>query len=99
MKNLTLEERINNLERCVCRLESALMEDSKRKVIYEDDASDKDQLTYKALRRFYTALINDSDIAGLDNIIKACFANKSYDKGRLLLLIILKAITMYRSDK
>lgn len=34
MKKLTLEDRVNNLEKQICKLESALMSDSKYKVIY-----------------------------------------------------------------
>ena len=98
MKKLTLEDRVSNLEKHICRLQSELMSDSKHKVICEEDESDKDPLTRKALRRFYGALINDSDPAGLDSVIKSCFNNESYSKENLLLLIMLKAITMYRAD-
>lgn len=101
MKKLTLEDRVNNLEKCVCRLETALEREreSRNKVICEDDKNNEDPLTHKALHRFYSSLINDADPSGLDSVIKACINNETYDKENLLLLIILKAITMYRADK
>lgn len=43
--------------------------------------------------------MDDADPAGLDSVIKACLKDKSYSKEMMLLLIMLKAITMYRADK
>ena len=93
-----MDKKLEELESRIARLESALMSNSKHKVIYEDNESDKDQLTRKVLRRFYSALINDAEPSGLDSVIKSCFNSESYSKENLLLLIILKAITMYRAD-
>lgn len=43
--------------------------------------------------------MDDADPAGLDSVTKACLKDKSYNKEMMLLLIMLKAITMYRADK
>lgn len=43
--------------------------------------------------------MDDADPAGLDSVIKVCLKDKSYNKEMMLLLIMLKAITMYRADK
>lgn len=69
------------------------------KVFNEEDKDNNNPVTYKVLKRFYGALMDDADPAGLDSVIKACLKDKSYSKEMMLLLIILKAITMYRADK
>lgn len=43
--------------------------------------------------------MGDAEPAGLDSVIKACLKDKSCSKEMLLLLIVLKAIIMYRADK
>lgn len=44
--------------------------------------------------------MNDSgDISGLDSIIKKCLTDKSISNEGLLLLIMLRAITVYNSNK
>lgn len=109
LKKLTLEDRVNNIENRIRKLESVLMRerddsryalfDDKQIAFYEDDKSDKNQLSRETLRRFYTALINGTAPASLDSTIKSCFNSESSSKEMLLMLIILKAITMYNSDK
>ena len=71
----------------------------KRIAFYEDDKSDKNQLSRETLRRFYTALINGTAPTSLDSTIKSCFNSESSSNEMLLMLIILKAVTMYNSDK
>lgn len=73
--------------------------DEKQIAFYEDDKSGKSQLSRETLRRFYTALINGNAPASLDSTIKSCFNSESSSNEMLLMLIILKAITMYNSDK
>ena len=107
LKKLTLEERVNNIENRIRKLESVLMRDDNRYVLldnkqiafYEDDKSDKNQLSRETLRRFYTAFMNGTVPASLDSAIKSCFNSESSSNEMLLMLIILKAITMYNSDK
>lgn len=111
LKKLTLEDRVNNIENRIRKLESVLMRDRERDnnrytllddkqiAFYEDDKSDKNQLSRETLRRFYTAFINGTVPASLDSTIKSCFNSESYSNEMLLMLIILKAITMYNADK
>ena len=115
LKKLTLEGRVNNIENRIRKLESVLMRardrererddnryvlfDDKQIAFYEDDKSDKNQLSRETLRRFYTALINGTVPASLDSTIKSCFNSESSSNEMLLMLIILKAITMYNADK
>lgn len=113
LKKLTLEDRVNNIENRIRKLESVLMRDreierddkrcalfgEKQIAFYEDDKSGKNQLSRETLRRFYTALINGTAPASLDSTIKSCFNSESSSNEMLLMLIILKAITMYNSDK
>ena len=108
LKKLTLEERINNIENRIRKLESVLISgdscrggvsDDKQRTFYEDDKSDKDQLSRETLRRLYTAFINGTVPASLDSTIKSCFNSESSSKEMLLMLIILKAITMYNAGK
>ena len=111
LKKLTLEDRVNNIENRIRKLESALIRererddnrcvlfDDKQIAFYEDDKSDKNQLSRETLRRFYTALINGTAPASLDSTIKSCFNSESSSKEMLLMLIILKAITMYNAGK
>ena len=108
LKKLTLEERINNIENRIRKLESVLisgdscrggLSDDKQRTFYEDDKGDKDQLSREALRRLYTAFINGTVPASLDSTIKSCFNSESSSKEMLLMLIILKAITMYNAGK
>lgn len=111
LKKLTLEDRVNNIENRIRKLESVLMRDRERDdkrcalfgekqiAFYEDDKSGKNQLSRETLRRFYTALINGTAPASLDSTIKSCFSSESSSSEMLLMLIILKAITMYNSDK
>lgn len=111
LKKLILEDRVNNIENRIRKLESVLMRererddkrcalfDEKQITFYEDDKSDKNQLSRETLRRFYTALINGTAPASLDSTIKSCFNSESSSNEMLLMLIILKAITMYNSDK
>lgn len=111
LKKLTLEDRVNNIENRIRKLESVLMRererddkrcalfDEKQIAFYEDDKSDKNQLNRETLRRFYTAFINGTVPASLDSTIKSCFNSESSSNEMLLMLIILKAITMYNSDK
>ena len=73
--------------------------DNKKRVVYEDGKSDKNQLSRETLRRFYTALINGTAPASLDSTIKSCFNSESSSNEMLLMLIILKAITMYNAVK
>ena len=108
LKKLTLEDRVNNIENRIRKLESVLMRardrerddnryalfDDKQIAFYEDDKSDKNQLSRETLRRFYTAFINGTVPASLDSTIKSCFNSESYSNEMLLMLIILKAITM-----
>ena len=70
--------------------------------VFNEEDKDKDNpnpVTYKVLKRFYGALMSDENPAGLDSVIKACLKDKSYSKETLLLLIVLKAVIMYRADK
>ena len=111
LKKLALEDRINNIENRIRKLESVLMRererdnnrytllDDKQIAFYEDDKSDKNQLSRETLRRFYTALINGTVPASLDSTIKSCFNSESSSNEMLLMLIILKAITMFNADK
>ena len=108
LKKLTLEERINNIENRIRKLESVLISsdscrggvsDDKQRTFYEDDKGDKDQLSRETLRRFYTAFMNGTVPASLDSTIKSCFNSESSSKEMLLMLIILKAITMYNAGK
>ena len=110
LKKLTLEDRVNNIENRIRKLESVLMRerDDNRYVLfdnnqistfYEDGKSDKNQLSRETLRRFYTAFINGTVPASLDSTIKSCFNSESSSNEMLLMLIILKAITMYNTDK
>lgn len=111
LKKLTLEDRVNNIENRIRKLESVLMRDRERDdnlyslfddkqiAFYEDDKSDKNQLNRETLRRFYTAIINGTAPASLDSTIKSCFNSESSSNEMLLMLIILKAITMYNADK
>ena len=109
LKKLTLEDRVNNIENRIRKLESVLMRerddnryvlfDDKQIAFYEDDKSDKNQLSRETLRRFYTALINGTAPASLDSTIKSCFNSESSSNEMLLMLIILKAITMYNAGK
>ena len=111
LKKLTLEDRVNNIENRIRKLESVLMRDrdrdnnrytlldDKQIAFYEDDKSDKNQLSRETLRRFYTAFINGTVPASLDSTIKSCFNSESSSNEMLLMLIILKAITMYNADK
>ena len=111
LKKLTLEDRVNNIENRIRKLESVLMRDIERDnnrytllddkqiAFYEDDKSDKNQLSRETLRRFYTAFINGTVPASLDSTIKSCFNSESSSNEMLLMLIILKAITMYNADK
>ena len=115
LKKLTLEDRVNNIENRVRKLESVLMieRDDNRDVLFDDkqiafyeddksdksDKSDKNQLSRETLRRFYTAFINGTVPASLDSTIKSCFNSESSSNEMLLMLIILKAITMYNADK
>ena len=73
--------------------------DDKQRTFYEDDKNDKDQLSREALRRLYTAFVNGTVPASLDSTIKSCFNSESSSKEMLLMLIILKAITMYNAGK
>ena len=109
LKKLTLEDRLNNIENRIHKLESVLMRerddnryvllDNNQIAFYEDDKSDKNQLSRETLRRFYTALINGTAPASLDSTIKSCFNSESSSNEMLLMLIILKAITMYNAGK
>ena len=111
LKKLTLEERINNIENRIRKLESVLISgdncrggvsDDKQRTFYEDDKGDKDdkdQLSRETLRRFYTAFLNGTVPPSLDSTIKSCFNSESSSKEMLLMLIILKAITMYNAGK
>ena len=112
LKKLTLEDRVNNIENRIRKLESVLMRDRERdnnrytllddkqiSTFYEDDKSDKNQLSRETLRRFYTAFINGTVPASLDSTIKSCFNSESSSNEMLLMLIILKAVTMYNADK
>ena len=111
LKKLTLEDRVNNIENRIRKLESVLMRDRERDdnryvlfddkqiAFYEDDKSDKNQLSRETLRRFYTAFINGTVPASLDSTIKSCFNSESSSNEMLLMLIILKAITMYNAGK
>lgn len=109
LKKLILEDRVNNIENRIRKLESVLMRerddkrctlfDEKQITFYEDDKSDKNQLSRETLRRFYTALVNGAAPSSLDSTIKSCFNSESSSNEMLLMLIILKAITMYNSDK
>ena len=111
LKKLTLEDRVNNIENRIRKLESVLMRDRERDdnryvlfddkqiAFYEDDKSDKNQLSRETLHRFYTAFINGNVPASLDSTIKSCFNSESSSNEMLLMLIILKAITMYNADK
>ena len=109
LKKLTLEDRVNNIENRIRKLESVLIRerddnryvllDNKQIAFYEGDKSDKDQLSRETLRRFYTAFMNGTVPASLDSIIKSCFNSESSSKEMLLMLIILKAITMYNAGK
>ena len=110
LKKLTLEDRFNNIENRIRKLESVLMreiydnqyvlfDDKQISTFYEDDKSDKNQLSRDTLRRFYTAFINGTVQASLDSTIKSCFNSESSSNEMLLMLIILKAITMYNADK
>ena len=111
LKKLTLEDRVNNIENRIRKLESVLMRDRERDnnrytllddkqiAFYEDDKSNKNQLSRETLRRFYTAFINGTVPASLDSTIKSCFNSESSSNEMLLMLIILKAITMYNADK
>ena len=108
LKKLTLEERINNIENRIRKLESVLISgdscrvgvsDDKQRTFYEDDKGDKDQLSRETLRRLYTAFINGTVPASLDSTIKSCFSSESSSKEMLLMLIILKAVTMYNAGK
>ena len=109
LKKLTLEDRLNNIENRIRKLESVLMRerddnryvllDNKQIAFYEGDKSDKDQLSRETLRRFYTAFMNGTVPASLDSTIKSCFNSESSSKEMLLMLIILKAITMYNAVK
>ena len=108
LKKLTLEERINNIENRIRKLESVLisgdscrggLSDDKQRTFYEDDKGDKGQLSRETLRRLYTAFINGTVPASLDSTIKSCFNSESSSKEMLLMLIILKAITMYNAGK
>ena len=109
LKKLTLEDRVNNIENRIRKLESVLMIerdnnryalfDDKQIAFYEDDKSNKNQLSRETLRRFYTALINGTAPASLDSTIKSCFTSESSSSEMLLMLIMLKAITMYNADK
>ena len=111
LKKLTLEDRVNNIENRIRKLESVLMRDrdrdnnrytlldDKQIAFYEDDKSDKNQLSRETLRRFYTAFINGTVPASLDSTIKSCFNSESSSNEMLLMLIILKAITMYNAGK
>ena len=115
LNKLTLEGRVNNIENRIRKLESVLMRerddnryvlfDDKQIAFYEDDKSDKsdksdkNQLSRETLRRFYTAFINGTVPASLDSTIKSCCNSESSSNEMLLMLIILKAITMYNTDK
>lgn len=111
LKKLTLEDRVNNIENRIRKLESVLMRererddnryvlfDDKQIAFYEDDKSDKNQLSRETLRRFYTAFMNGTVPASLDSTIKSCFNSESSSNEMLLMLIILKAVTMYNADK
>ena len=109
LKKLTLEDRVNNIENSIRKFESVLMRvrddnrytlfDDKQTAFYEDDKSDKIQLNRETLRRFYTAFLNGTVPASLDSTIKSCFNSESSSNDMLLMLVILKAITMYNSDK
>ena len=109
LKKLTLEDRVNNIENSIRKFESVLMRvrddnrytlfDDKQTAFYEDDKSDKIQLNRETLRRFYTAFMNGTVPVSLDSTIKSCFNSESSSNDMLLMLIILKAITMYNSDK
>ena len=111
LKKLTLEDRVNNIENRIRKLESVLMRDRERDnnryalfddkqiAFYEDDKSGKNQLSRETLRRFYTAFINGTVPASLDSTIKSCLNSESSSNEMLLMLIILKAITMYSTDK
>ena len=109
LKKLTLEERINNIENRTRKLESVVMRerddnryalfDDKQIEFYEDDKSDKNQLSRETLRRFYTAFINGTVPASLDSTIKSYLSSEQSSKEMLLMLIILKAITMYNAGK
>lgn len=100
MKKLTLEERINNLENRIQKFETTLISaHDLNNIVNEEDKNNDNPITYKVLNRFYRAIMDDADPACLDTVIKACFNKKSTNKESLLLLILLKAITMYRADK
>lgn len=108
LKKLTLEERINNIENHIRKLESVLisgdscrggLSDDKQRTFYEDDKGEKEQLSRETLRRLYTAFSNGAAPASLDSTIKSCFNSESSSKEMLLMLIILKAITMYNAGK
>ena len=103
LKKSILEDRVNNIENRIRKLESVLMRDRERDdkqiAFYEDDKSDKNKLNRETLRRFYTAIINGTAPASLDSTIKSYFNSVSSSNDTLLMLIILKAITMYNADK
>ena len=111
LKKLALEDRINSIENRIRKLESVLMReierddnrlvlfDDKQIAFYEDDKSDKNKLSRETLRRLYTAFINGTVPASLDSTIKSCFNSESSSNEMLLMLIILKAITMYNAGK
>lgn len=75
------------------------MFDDNQIAFYEDDKSDKNQLSRETLRRFYTALINGTAPASLDSTIKSCFNSESSSNEMLLMLIILKAIITHNAVK
>lgn len=111
LKKLTLEERLNNIENRIRKLESVLMSDDsscgvvgfvldyKQRAVFEDGKNGKDQFSRETLRRFYTAFMNGTVPASLDSTIKSCFNSQSSSNEMLLMLIILKAITMFNANK
>ena len=113
LKKLTLEDRVNNIENRIRKLESVLIRerererddnrcvlfDDKQIAFYEDDKSDKNQFSRETLRRFYAAFMNGTVPASLDSTIKSCFNSQSSSNEMLLMLIILKAITMFNANK